>query len=202
MSDTENTPYSEHDSDHNDLSEEAGVDPVSSLVTDACTRLRHLEDELRGRLRAVARREAEAGERERALGQRDHELAERANALDERQADLHTREQALDERSSAFESAMSERESQVSRREEVAGAFLEMLAHMHTALQDLQPEQIMNALESGASYEESATAAKQAIGLTSEEQKAFFAARGAGKSDEEILAEIYKARDEASRRAA
>ena len=83
---------------------------------------------------------------------------------------------------------------------------------MHTALNDMTSESIMTALDSGTAYEERAVAAKTvqaaakangaepparpAIGLTPEEQKLFFKLRDTGKSDAEILAGIYAARQQ------
>jgi uncharacterized protein (DUF3084 family) len=170
--------------------QEPGLESVSSLVSDAFHRLTRLQDELRGRLKAVAAREAEAVARERnldarstALEAQDSELAARSDELSRRTTELDARETSL-----------SDREATVTRREEIVDAFQEMIAHMQAALADLAPADIMAALDAGERYEDKAVASTQSIGLTPEEQKRFFAERGNGKSDEEILAAIYAAR--------
>ena len=113
--------------------------------------------------------------------------------------------------------------SRVGRREEVVVAFQEMLAHMHAALDDMSSDSIIAALDAGTAYEdravserastppaangaakaasngtsrESEAPAKPAIGLTADEQKLFFSLRDKGKSDGEILAGIYAARQQ------
>jgi chromosome segregation ATPase len=187
-------------SDHN--AEQVALDSVSSLAADAFSRLTQLQEELRRRLQAVSVREG-------TLDALAHNLETRSNELKAFAAQLETRAKELDEK----EAAAVER---VTRREDVVSAFQEMLAHMHTSLNEMSSESIMTALDAGAAYEERATQAKTeavttkgarnggeaparpAIGLTPQEQKAFFALRESGQSDAEILAGIYAARQQAT----
>ncbi|HET9062688.1 MAG TPA: hypothetical protein VFO62_05315 [Candidatus Binatia bacterium] len=214
---------------------EGALDSVSSQVSEAFERLTSLQEELRIRLQTVAERERSAEETTRMLDEltkrlesRDRELLHaedqiksRIAELDRRAAeiaDVHReRQTACDEREGRVrerEAMCDEREVRLTRREDVVDAFQEMLAQMHAALETLEPEVIMTALDAGAAYEDraksrSATAenrpeneevpAHDPIGLTREEQARFFALRDAGKSDAEILAEIYDARAAAGR---
>jgi hypothetical protein len=121
-------------------------------------------------------------------------LRRRIEAVAAREAEIIKREQDLSDRAADLE----KQRAMLERREEVVSAFQEMLALMHTALQDPGPADIMSALDAGSAYEDQATAAKPALGLTPDEQRRFLSARGDGKSDEEILAEIYAARRSAA----
>ena len=167
--------------------------------------LREIEEQIKTRLLALDRRAADLDEAHR---QRD-------GRCDEREARCAAREARCDEREmecAARDVRVDEREARLARREDVVDAFQEMLAQMHAALETLAPETIMAALDAGAAYEDSAKTARSAaitpsaedeapakdpIGLTAEEQARFFALRDTGKSDAEILAEIYQARAEA-----
>ena len=188
--------------------EQASLDSVSSLAADAFSRLTQLQEELRRRLQAVAVREGALDALTKNLETRGAELKAFAEQLE-------TRSKELDEKA-------AEAEERVGRREDVVSAFQEMLAHMYTALQEMTPTSIIAALDAGTAYEEGAVSAgtqvaapstngaangnqapaRPAIGLTPEEQKAFFALRETGKSDTEILAGIYAARAATSNGAA
>lgn len=218
---------------------EGALDSVSSQVSEAFGRLTTLQEELRVRLHAVAERERSTEETTRMLDEltkrlesRDRDLLHaedqikaRIAELDRRAAeiaDVHRQRQAAcDERDARIrerEAKCEEREARLTRREDVVDAFQEMLAQMHTALDTLEPENIMAALDAGAAYEDRAknsrsvatpsrpdddeVPAHDPIGLTAEEQARFFALRDAGKNDAEILAEIYEARASARNGAA
>ncbi len=185
-------------SDHN--AEQVALDSVSSLAADAFSRLTQLQEELRRRLQAVSVREGALDALAQNLETRSNELKAFAGQLESRAKELDDKEAAAVERTT--------------RREDVVSAFQEMLAHMHTALSDMSSDTIMTALDAGTAYEERAVSAKlkatasatngpaggnepparPAIGLTPQEQKAFFALRETGQSDAEILAGIYAAR--------
>jgi chromosome segregation ATPase len=210
---------------------EGALDSVSSQVSEAFGRLTSLQEELRVRLQTVAERERSTEETTRMLDEltkrlesRDRELLHaeeqikaRIAELDRRAAEIaevhRERQAACDEREGRIrqrEAQCDEREARLTRREDVVDAFQEMLAQMHTALETLEPENIMAALDSGAAYEDRAKSSRSAapdsrpendegpahdpIGLTPEEQARFFALRDAGQNDAEILAEIYEAR--------
>jgi hypothetical protein len=184
--------------------EQVALDSVSSLAADAFSRLTQLQEELRRRLQAVSVREGTLDALAQNLETRGNELKAFAVQLDARAKELDEKEAAAVER--------------VTRREDVVSAFQEMLAHMHTALNEMSSESIMTALDAGAAYEERATNAKTeaaraasndtakgnepptrpAIGLTPQEQKTFFALRETGQSDAEILAGIYAARQQSA----
>jgi len=165
--------------------------------------LTEAEEQARSRSSELARRAADAEEAHR----------QREATYDEREARIREREAKCDERDAqcaARDARVNEREARLARREDVVNAFQEMLAQMHTALETLEPDSIMAALDAGAAYEDGAKhnrasvadtrsveesePAKDPIGLTPEEQARFFALRDAGKEDAEILAEIYAAR--------
>lgn len=178
-------------------------------------------DELAKRLEA---REREAQETQSRLETRSGELDRRHAELEEEhsreKARFAEREATLRERETQCErieadckartASLEERESRLSRRQDVVDAFQEMLAQMHNALETLAPEHIIAALDAGAAYEDGAKndraaesgsradteepPAKDPVALTPQEQARFFAQRDAGKSDAEILAEIYEAR--------
>lgn len=186
--------------DHN--AEQVSLDSVSSLAADAFSRLTQLQEELRRRLEAVALREGTLDALAQNLETRGNELKAFAEQLEARSKELDQKEAAAVER--------------VARREDVVSAFQELLAHMHTALDEMSSESIMAALDAGAAYEERATQAKTgaaatngagngsepparpSIGLTPQEQKTFFALRETGQSDAEILAGIYAARQQSA----
>jgi hypothetical protein len=182
--------------------EQVALDSVSSLAADAFSRLTQLQEELRRRLQDVSVREGTLDALAKNLETRGNELKAFAERLEQRSKELDQKE--LDGH------------ARVARREEVVTAFQEMLAHMHTALSDMTAESIMTALDSGTAYEEraaevhpqpaasSTTGAsggatsqpRPSIGLTPDEQKLFFKLRETGKSDAEILAGIYAARQQ------
>ena len=183
-------------SDHS--ADQVSLDSVSNLAADAFSRLTQLQDELRRRLNAVTVREDSLD----ALGKN----------LDARGAELKAYAEQLERRAKELDQKEADALARVARREDVVGAFQELLAHMHTALNDMTSESIMTALDAGTTYEERAVAvnaaqaaaaangseppARPAIGLTPEEQKLFFSLRDTGKSDAEILAGIYAARQQ------
>jgi len=196
---------------------EGTLDSVSTHVTEAFERLTLLQEELRARSRAVTERERTCEELSHALDELAKGLEARESALREAEAQLSSRCTDVERQNAEAshrhrerESRTDEREARLARREEVVGAFQEMLAQMHTALEDLAPESIMAALDAGSAYEDCAVESKSAsvpraavdstretkdpIGLTAEEQSRFFALRDTGKSDAEILADIYEAR--------
>jgi chromosome segregation ATPase len=218
---------------------EGALNSVSSQVSEAFGRLTHLQDELRARLNAVAERERGAEETTRVLDELGKRLEAREQELRNLEAQLHARVAELDRRAAEIEEnhrhrqahsderdaglrereakcdawtvRLDEREARLTRRQDVVDAFQEMLAQMHTALETLDPDNIMAALDAGTTYEDCAKSvltaradcrtedpegppAKDPIGLTPAEQARFFALRDAGKSDAEILAEIYEAR--------
>jgi len=228
-----------------DVTTEGALDSVSSQVSEAFGRLTHVQDELRGRLQAVAERERSVDEAKRALDELAKDLdtqkrslcdaeeqnRSRAADLDRRTAEMEevhrqrqVRQEEHDQRlrgreteceareaeCAARETRLQAREDQIAHREDVVAAFQEMLAQMHTALGTLTPDNIMAALDAGAAYEDCVKGqradvvntppseedgpSKDPIGLTAEEQARFFSLRDAGKSDAEILAEIYEAR--------
>jgi len=221
---------------------EGSLDSVSSQVSEAFGKLTHLQEELRVRLQTVAERERSAEETAGALDElakrletreqelRDHgaQLDARSGELDRRAAEVEESRRQHEAQSAESEAALREREARcddrcarldereasLRRRQDVVDAFQEMLAQMHAALETLEPESIMAALDAGAAYEDCAKnartgenesrsdeeelPAKDPIGLTPEEQARFFALRNAGKNDAEILAEIYAARTAAS----
>jgi uncharacterized protein (DUF3084 family) len=180
--------------------EQVALDSVSSLAADAFSRLTQLQEELRRSLQAVSVREG-------ALEALAQNLETRSSELKAFAGQLESRSKELDEKAAAAV-------ERIARREDVVSAFQEMLAHMHTALGEMTSETIMAALDAGTAYEERATSAKveatasvangaasgnepsarPALGLTCQEQKAFFALRETGRSDAEILAGIYAAR--------
>jgi hypothetical protein len=185
--------------------EQIALDSVSSLAADAFSRLTQLQEELRRRLQAVAVREG-------ALDALAKNLETRGGELKAFAAQLETRSKDLDQKA-------ADAEARVGRREDVVSAFQEVLAHMYTALHEMTPDSIMAALDAGTAYEERTVSggtqgavaaaasgaasggeppARPAIGLTPQEQKTFFALRETGKSDAEILAGIYAARQQAA----
>lgn len=189
--------------------EQVALDSVSSLAADAFSRLTQLQEELRRRLQAVAVREGA--------------LDALAKNLETKGGELKAFAEQLEARSKELDQKAADAEERVGRREDVVSAFQEMLAHMYTALHEMTPDSIMAALDAGTAYEESAASggtqgaaasaanaqssgaangaeppARPAIGLTAEEQKTFFALRDTGKSDAEILAGIYAARQQAA----
>jgi uncharacterized protein (DUF3084 family) len=182
---------------------ERGLDDAKRALDDLTEELEsrnreicHAEEENRSRVAELERRASEMEETHR---QRQAQCAEREARVQDREAECTAREARADER-----------EAQLTRREEVVAAFQEMLAQMHTALDTLAPDNIMTALDAGTAYEdrvkstrpsasdttdsEEESPARDPIGLTPQEQARFFVLRDAGKSDAEILAEIYEAR--------
>jgi len=194
-----------------DNNAEQSLDSVSSLAADAFSRFNQLQEELKRRLQAVAVREGA--------------LDALAQNLETRGAELKAFAVQLEGRSKELDQKEADAIARVTRREDVVVAFQEMLAHMHAALDDMSSESIVAALDAGTTYEERAasvhgsprgpangtqasaapsngaahdapSSAKPALGLTAAEQKLFFALRDTGKSDGEILAGIYAARQQ------
>lgn len=182
---------------------------------------KHLEGREKDLQETDARLDARRGELDQrhaeiedAHRQREARFAERETALLERETKCEKIEVDCKERSASLD----ERESRLSRRQDVVDAFQEMLAQMHNALDTLAPDNIITALDAGAAYEDCVKnsrdaeggsrsdteepPAKDPIALTPQEQARFFAQRDSGKSDAEILAEIYEARTAARNGAA
>jgi uncharacterized protein (DUF3084 family) len=179
---------------------------LDELAADLDARTRDLHDAEEQNRSRVAELERRTSEMEEAHRQRQAQCDARETSLRDREAHCEAREAEC----TARETGIGAREEQVARREDVVAAFQEMLAQMHAALETLAPDSIMSALDAGTAYEDSAKGnrmagsdvtpssedipAKDPIGLTPEEQTRFFTLRDAGKSDAEILAEIYEAR--------
>jgi len=189
---------------------EHSAEETTQALDELAKRLEAREKELQEIASGLAVRSGELDHRhteiEDAHRKKEATFAEREAALLERETKCERIEADCKERSASLD----ERESRLSRRQDVVDAFQEMLAQMHNALETLAPEHIIAALDAGAAYEDGAKndraaesgsradteepPAKDPVALTPQEQARFFAQRDAGKSDAEILAEIYEAR--------